>query len=73
MDLHITITTEQHAALIELLSRAAELYEHEAARGASLAWLLMLARENPTAMEAARARLRLVGDAQELTGLLADY
>lgn len=67
MDLHITITTEQHAALIELLSRAAELYEHEAA------WLLLLARESPTALETAKARLRLVGDAQELTGLLAQY
>lgn len=67
MDLHITITTEQHAALFELLNRSAELYEHEAA------WLLMLARENKAAMDAAKARLRLVGDAQELISLLANY
>lgn len=67
MDLHITITTEQHAALLELLNRAEKLYEHEAA------WLLMLARENKAAMDAAKARLRLVGDAQELISLLANY
>lgn len=67
MDLHITMTTEQHAALFELLNRSAALYEQEAA------WLLMLARENKAAMDAAKARLRLVGDAQELISLLAQY